>query len=372
MAEGAPGYEGCDDGNLIDRDACTAQCLTARCGDGVVYVGQEECDDGNQVDNDTCRNTCEAASCGDGVRGPGEECDDGNGDDLDACSNGCRAAAVATGCANPVRLATTEIGSTRTPARTSVPRALQAMDHEDIAQGQEGFEARDDGNEDNGDTYQHLRCGAVRRRHGAHRRRSRTTEPACRPTRSTTARRRAAATGWCKTAWRAVTTPTRCKRTASLNNCTVASCGDSFVHENVEGCDDGNEVQTDACLNDCTVAPCGDGQVYAGEEACDDGNQVQTDACLNDCSAASCGDGQVQAGVEACDDGNQNNDDACRNDCTWYLGEVQGAPARTCKALLTARPGAPSRTYWLDPNGGSTDDARQVYCDMTTDGGGWS
>ena len=30
------GYETCDDGNLVNEDACLSNCLVARCGDGVV------------------------------------------------------------------------------------------------------------------------------------------------------------------------------------------------------------------------------------------------------------------------------------------------------------------------------------------------
>jgi cysteine-rich repeat protein len=112
------------------------------------------------------------------------------------------------------------------------------------------------------------------------------------------------------------------------------------VQAGVEACDDGNEVQTDACLNTCVAASCGDTLVQAGVEACDDGNQVQTDACLNTCVAASCGDGHVQAGAEACDDGNQVDGDACRNDCTAGATPVvfeRSFPASNCGAWNTFR-----------------------------------
>ncbi len=57
---------------------------------------------------------------------------------------------------------------------------------------------------------------------------------------------------------------------------------------------------------DCRAAvSCGNGVVDAGEQ-CDDGNDVNTDACTNSCIANVCGDGIVQAGVEQCDLGTQN------------------------------------------------------------------
>jgi hypothetical protein len=76
--------------------------------------------------------------------------------------------------------------------------------------------------------------------------------------------------------------------------------------------------------------------------------------------------------VEVCDDGNNNNDDACRNDCSQYLGEAREAAARSCKVILSARPGATSGAFWLDSNAGDHADAQRVYCDMSTDGGGWT
>ena len=103
---------------------------------------------------------------------------------------------------------------------------------------------------------------------------------------------------------------------ACLTVCRSAICGDRVVRAGVEECDDGNQLDTDACLSTCETASCGDGFVRAGVESCDDGNQSNTDACLNTCVAAACGDGFIRAGVETCDDGNRVDSDACRANCT--------------------------------------------------------
>jgi cysteine-rich repeat protein len=60
-------------------------------------------------------------------------------------------------------------------------------------------------------------------------------------------------------------------------------------------------------------AVCGDGVVGLGEP-CDDGNQIDDDACRNSCNIPFCGDGIVDAN-ETCDDGNFNSSDACTNAC---------------------------------------------------------
>jgi cysteine-rich repeat protein len=159
-----------------------------------------------------------------------------------------------------------------------------------------------------------------------------------------------------------------------LNDCSAAQCGDGFVEAGVEACDDGNNDRTDACLNDCTVASCGDGNVQVGVEDCDDQNDLQTDACLNDCTQSSCGDGHIQAGVEACDDANQVNNDRCSNQCEILepLGSVADRAGTSCYAIKQARNDAADGTYWVDPNPGDNEAARQLYCDMTRDGGGWT
>ncbi|MEM1414465.1 MAG: DUF4215 domain-containing protein [Myxococcota bacterium] len=96
------------------------------------------------------------------------------------------------------------------------------------------------------------------------------------------------------------------------------NCGDGVLQAaEGEACDDGNDVDTDACTSFCLEAVCGDGFAWAGTEACDDGNGVDTDECTNACTLAQCGDG-ILALDEACDDGEGNSDtaaDACRTSC---------------------------------------------------------
>lgn len=78
---------GCDDGNTISGDGCSAACVPEICGDGIVQTG-EACD------GDGCNDTCTGpAVCGNGVRERGERCDDGNTDPDDGC-DACRRSCV--------------------------------------------------------------------------------------------------------------------------------------------------------------------------------------------------------------------------------------------------------------------------------------
>ena len=58
--------------------------------------------------------------------------------------------------------------------------------------------------------------------------------------------------------------------------------------------------------------------------------------------------------------------------CLYVLGASQRQSSRNCGDLLKARPDAPSGRYWLDLDGGSSDNAFIGYCDMATNGGGWT
>ncbi len=147
-----------------------------------------------------------------------------------------------------------------------------------------------------------------------------------------------------------------------LSTCVAASCGDGYVWEGMEACDDANDVNTDGCLDTCEMASCGDSYIYEGVEICDDGvNDGAYGGCGVDCTelGPSCGDGVVN-GEETCDDNNEDITDGCLGDCS---------AAATCLVIKNYDDSATDGVYTVAPDG---IEPFEVYCDMTTDGGGYT
>ena len=63
--------ETCDDGNFEAGDGCDPRC-NSECGNGNIDQN-ETCDDGNLSPNDGCTDACELARCGDGIIWLGNE-----------------------------------------------------------------------------------------------------------------------------------------------------------------------------------------------------------------------------------------------------------------------------------------------------------
>ena len=98
--------------------------------------------------------------------------------------------------------------------------------------------------------------------------------------------------------------------------------------------------------------------------ACNDGDILSYDSANNAwaCIALSTVLDLDGDGVFAWNDCNDNDANVSS------LGDASSCPASSCSEIINANSSAPSQAYWVTL-GGST---QQVYCDMTTDGGGWT
>ena len=53
-------------------------------------------------------------------------------------------------------------------------------------------------------------------------------------------------------------------------------------------------------------------------------------------------------------------------------GSNQHSAVTSCQTLLKQSPATSTGVYWIDPDGGSQANAFKAYCDMDTNGGGWT
>ncbi|HRI07536.1 MAG TPA: DUF4215 domain-containing protein [Nannocystaceae bacterium] len=243
--------EGCDDGNILGGDDCSATCSLPTCGDGRLGGG-EACDDGNADNTDDCTDTCTPAVCGDGYVQPdnGENCDNGasNADDQ-ACTSGCKINVCGDGLKGPGEGCDdgNVLNGDECTSQCSLPDCGDGF----VSVG----EACDDGNAVNTDACTN----------------------ACTPA--------TCGDGFVQPVNGEVCDDgvNNSANAACTHKCLKAVCGDGFVLAGVEECDAGpGNGDEQACKANCKLNVCGDGKV-GPEEICDDGNQVDNDACSNMC-----------------------------------------------------------------------------------------
>ena len=161
------------------------------------------------------------------------------------------------------------------------------------------------------------------------------------------------------------------------------SCGDGTTDENEE-CDDGNDTSTDACTGECTENVCGDGYLLEGSEECDEGtaNGEGCDASYgSSCSACSTSCRYIASSGDFCGDGETNGDEYCDGDDVpyVYLNATADTPIYATCSTLGATVTADSTIYTCtdaglcdggyDTTDGETTSTNGDYCEDSGDCG---
>jgi len=150
-------------------------------------------------------------------------------------------------------------------------------------------------------------------------------------------------------------------------------CKSGFCVGAAVNCDDSNVCSDDSCdksigcVNTPNIAACPDADTCTNGEVCknfkctvkavvcDDANPCTTDSCdvNKGCQVKNIADNMDCGGGNKC------------------LNGICSLVSSSCNSLHKANPALPDGLYQIDPDGVGPLPQQQVYCDMTTSGGGW-
>ncbi|HVV86554.1 MAG TPA: DUF4215 domain-containing protein [Kofleriaceae bacterium] len=415
--------ETCDDHNANSGDGCSSACqvetgftcamtpsvCATTCGDGVV-AGAEQCDQGggNVANGDGCSATCQlepgwvctgtpavcAHTCGNGTVDANEQCDDNNLVAGDGCSASCQ---FDLGCAAGETLVTGTNSMMFPIPDNGVSTMMFASSPVMINSGQvvskvgvylgsithtwdsdlnislvspRGI-ARDlsSGNGSSGDNYTRtfFDDGATTSVTAGTAPFTGRFKPEQLLNGAGNYRGQAAAGTWTLHVGDSANGDTGTINSWTMLACTtlaIPRCGNGNIDPGEE-CDDGNDVDNDACTNTCQVTDgCGDGNLDPGEQ-CDDDNIVSGDGCSANCQVdIGCPVGQVAVTVS-----NNNatpipdNDQVTGISSTVAVAQAGGvASARVFIKSLTHTSDADLDMYLVSPNG--------TQRELSTDNGG--
>jgi hypothetical protein len=158
--------------------------------------------------------------------------------------------------------------------------------------------------------------------------------------------------------------------TCSDSTCGYDACAATFGNcdtDAANGCETAIDTLSDcgSCGNDC-------GMPAQATPKCD-GGQCTIDQC--EMGNADC-DSVYANGCEIDTETDSMNCGMCRKTCmsneNCIAGTCQNVTLANCLAIKNANLSNGNGIYSIDPNGGNQNDAFNAYCDMTTDGGGWT
>lgn len=169
-------------------------------------------------------------------------------------------------------------------------------------------------------------------------------------------------------------------------NAGTASCWYDFASDTCRGCG-GNREGDGQCTNTCAPSVVCEGDPnrtvfagYGGSNACQQYSDQQS--CEKAYHRGQSGPASCQwdgeSGCRGCGTfrRGQAGDNVCVNTCDVCSivpdGSRQGLAAKSCYEISQNGFAAGIGYYWIDPNGGSTEDAMYIACDFTTSGGGWT